>query len=625
MASAPTSPQIVGSTVFASKPGSPLLFAAGAIGQSPVSFSATGLPSGVSLSTTGTLTGTTPAAGSYPIGVTVSNAVGTAYATITLLAQDTLAATPPMGWNSYDSFGSSVTETEVMQAAQAQQAILLPAGYRYVVVDFLWFDPEDTIDAYGRFLPSTSRFPSATGTSGFTSLASSVHALGLSFGIHIMRGIPRAAVKANTPIWNSTYSASDAANTSDACPWDNHMWGVKGDTPAGQAWYDSIFAQYADWGVDFVKADDMLNPDVFPLIYHQDEVDAARQSIEKTGRSIVFSLSPGPMQTANAADLEANANQWRMVDDFWDTNGLSSLSDEFMAAASWQGVTGLSPGHWPDADMLPLGYLGPRCPVHASGPTALSQNQQVTVMTLWSILPSPLIFGGNEPMLSSDPWTTALLTNEEVIGVNQDSDGKEAQLLSQSGTQQTWSKDLSHGRKAVAFLNTGDQDVTMSVTFVSLGMSPQSTVRDAWHRTDLTVADAGPSVDVPYESAVLMVITPPQLAGADAGGGDASVDGMPDGSPLRGDAATTTQQDDGSAEAGQHDASRGMSTPAAGVDGSARSASGASSGGCSCGVVPGERSSDWRSSLALGAGAAFTACSWPRRRRRSKKGGRTTT
>lgn len=438
LASPPAMPRILGPAVLGAKPGSPFLYTVPATGTAPLTFSMTGLPAGLSLATgSGTISGTTPAAASYPLTVTVSNAMGRATASLTLSSGSTVALTPPLGWNSYDSFGSSVTENEVLAAAQAMKSQLQPFGWNTVVVDFLWFDPEDNVDANGRFLPSPSRFPSATGTLGFKPLADQVHALGLSFGIHIMRGIPRKTVTANSPIANSTFTATAAANTSDPCPWDSHMWGVHGDMPAGQAWYDAIFAQYAQWGIDFVKVDDMINNQVNPLNYHQTEVDAIGSSIDKTGRSIVLSLSPGPMQTSNSADLEANANMWRMVNDFWDVNGLSTLPDVFTASGNWQATSGLTAGHWPDADMLPLGFLGPRCPVHASGPTALSHNQQVTVMTLWSILPSPLIFGGNVPDLSTDatgPWTTALLTNEEVLAIQQDASGSHATRLVQQGT-----------------------------------------------------------------------------------------------------------------------------------------------------------------------------------------------
>jgi hypothetical protein len=583
MAPAPASPQIVGATTLSSKPGSPLLFTIGATGSPAPTFSATGLPAGISLSQSGTLSGTTPAAGTYTIDVTVTNSAGSAKATLTLVAGNTLAVTPPMGWNSYDSFGSSVTENEVMQAAQAQQATLLAAGYRYVVVDYLWFDPEDVVDANGRFLPSPSRFPSATGSSGFTSLANRVHALGLSFGIHIMRGIPRSSVSKNSSIAGSTYKASQAANTSDACPWDAHMWGVSGATPAGQAWYDSIFAQYAAWGVDFVKVDDMINNTVSPMVYHRPEADAIRGAIDQTGRSMVFSLSPGPMQTSDALSLEADANQWRMVNDFWDVNGLSTLSDVFNAAASWQAVTSLSPGHWPDADMLPLGYLGPRCPVHQSGLTALSHNQQVAVMTLWGILPSPLIFGGNEPMLSGDAWTTALLTNPEVVAVNQDALGKEATVFSQSGTQQTWTRDLSGGRKAVAFFNRGTQDATMSITLASIGMPSNSTVRDAWHRSEVSVTNGVPSISVPYQAAVLLVITPPQLATSDAGAPDAGGDAAASEGGPGGSGSSTGSGSSGSS--GSVGASSGLGSSSGSTSsGGGGSSTGSNSSGASGGI-----------------------------------------
>jgi alpha-galactosidase len=527
MAAPPGAPRILGPTVVGSKPGSPFLFTVPATGQTPLTFVASGLPAGLSIAaTTGTVSGTTPAAGSYPATITVTNAAGSATATLTVNAGATLALTPPMAWNSYDSFGSSVTEGEVMSAAQAMQTELQPFGYSGVVVDFLWFDPEQAIDSNGRYLPSSSKFPSATGNQGFKPLADKIHALGLSFGIHIMRGIPRKSVSANAPIANSTFTAAQAGNTSDPCPWDNHMWGVHGDTAAGQAWYDSIFAQYAEWGIDFVKVDDMLNPYSAPADYHQAETDAIRAAIDKTGRSIILSLSPGPMQTRDAANLNTDANMWRMVNDFWDTNGLSSLSDEFSAADNWQATSGLIVGHWPDADMLPLGYLGPRCPAHASGPSGLSHNQQVTVMSLWGILPSPLVFGGNPTRLSGDAWSSALLTNDEVLAVNQDAAGTHAKRIAQQGSTEVWARDLLGGRKAVALFNRGTDDATVSVTFSQLGISETPEVRDVWNRQDVTGMTTGISANVPHEGALMYTLSPPGGAGGDGGvAGGASAGG----------------------------------------------------------------------------------------------------
>lgn len=432
--------------------------------------------------------------------------------------------TPPMGWNSYDSYGASITESEVLQQAQALKALLQPDGWSYVIVDYRWYDGEDKIDSNGRFLPSAMKYPSATGSSGFTSLASSVHALGLGFGIHIMRGIPRAAVTANAPIAGSTYRASDAADTGDACPWDQHMWGVRGDMPAGQAWYDALFAEYAQWGVDFVKIDDMLNNTT--KTYHQAEANAIRAAVGKTGRAMVISFSPGPDDPSwlpsAVANLNANADMWRIVDDFWDQKAITDLPGVFRAAGTWQGVAGLTAGHWPDADMLPLGYLGPRCEWHASAETTFTRNQQVTILSLWSILPSPLMFGGNVQSLMTDattgPWTLALLTNEEVLAVNQDAAGTHAKRVSQSGSTEVWARDLSGGRKAVALFNNGTADATVAVTFAALGVSGAPAVRDLWQRADVTGMTTGLSVNVPYGAAAMYVLSPPSAGSGGAGG-----------------------------------------------------------------------------------------------------------
>ena len=513
----PAAPRILGATVVGSTPGSPFLYTISATGQAPLTFAATGLPDGLSIAaSSGTISGTTPAAGSYPINVSVSNSSGSASGTLTLTSGSTLALTPPLGWNSYDSFGASVTEKDVLAAAQAMKTTLQPYGWNTVVIDYLWYDPEQTIDANGRWLPSKSKYPSATGSDGFKALAAQVHALGLSFGIHLMRGIPRKAVTGNSPILNSTYTASQAGNTSDTCSWDSHMYGVKADTDAGKAWYDSIYQQYADWGVDFVKVDDMMNP-YGGNVLHSTEVQSVHNSIVKTGRSMILSLSPGPNQTKDVAVLNANANMWRQVNDFWDTSGLSSLSDEFTAATNWSTTSGITLGHWPDADMLPLGYLGPSCPAHGSGASALSHNQQVTVMTLWTMMPSPLMFGGNPTKLSGDTWTIALLTNEEVLAVNQDALGSRGKRIAQQGSTEVWAKDLSGERKAVALFNRDTQDATVSVTFSQLGMSGTLAVRDLWHRADVTGLTTGISLNVPHEGALMYTVTPPGGTGGNGG------------------------------------------------------------------------------------------------------------
>jgi hypothetical protein len=526
MAAPPAAPRLQPPFIVGARPSMPLLFTIPATGQAPLTFAATGLPAGITIAAaTGVISGTAPAAGSYPIAVTVMNGSGSASATYTLVSGGTVALTPPMGWNSYDSFGASVSEQDMLDQGTAVKQYLQPFGWNTVVIDYRWYDPDLPIDANGRYLPSTSKYPSATGNNGFKPLADKIHAMGLGFGIHIMRGVPRKSFDASSPIAGSTYTAKDAGNNGDPCPWDQHMWGVHGDTAAGQAWYDALFAQYASWGIDLVKIDDMLNNNT--KVYHQAEADAIRKSIDKSGRAIVLSLSPGPDDPSwlpnSSANLNTNANMWRIVDDFWDPNDgpLCDLTCAFTAIRTWQGVGGLTPGHWPDADMLPLGYLGPRKEwTGGNHQTNFTKNDQVTIMTLWSMLPSPLIFGGNPARLNSDAWTLALLTNEEVLAVSQDALGARGKRMA-SGTNDIWVRDLGGNRKAVAFFNRGTADATMSATFAQLGVTGTPAVRDLWHRADVTGMTTSLSVSVPGGAALMYTLTPPGTGGAGGGGGGA--------------------------------------------------------------------------------------------------------
>ena len=362
-----------------------------------------------------------------------------------------MTPTPPMGWNSYDAYGDSVTEAEVLANARYQKEHLLAHGYTYVVIDYRWYDPgahgdpngragaELAADEFGRLLPPTNRFPSAAGGKGFKPLADQIHAMGLKFGIHVMRGIPRQAVKANTPIQGGSFKAAEAANTASTCPWCPDMFGVDAAKPAGQAWYDSILRLYAGWGVDYIKVDDLSSP------YAKMEIEAIRGAIDRCSRAIVFSTSPGDnTPVSEAAHLKRHANMWRIGGDIWDN--WPSLTWTFDLLAAWKGHAG--PGHWPDADMLPLGRIGMR---GGTRWTNLSKDEQVMMMTLWAIAPSPLILGMNMP--ENDAWTLSLLTNDEVLAVDQDPLGCQGVRVVKQGDLEVWAKDLSGGAKAVAMFN----------------------------------------------------------------------------------------------------------------------------------------------------------------------------
>ncbi len=358
------------------------------------------------------------------------------------------APTPPMGWNSWDAYGLTITEAQFRANAKVLHDKLLPFGWRYAVIDEGWFleNPQDRphpdkliyeIDPYGRYVPVPARFPSAgksrtvSGYAGpapklpatiqetsFKPLADWVHAQGLLFGIHIVRGIPRASVERNLPIAGSSFHAQDAADTSDACGWDPTNWGVK-DNAAGQAWYDALIQQYANWGVDLLKVDCIADHP-----YKVSEIRQIRRAIDKSGRKIVLSLSPGPTNPSHAAEVASLANMWRISNDFWDlwsggnfADGFpQSLKGQFDHLAAWSQFD-FKPGQWPDADMLPFGELRPSPGWGEPRHTRLTADEQKTVMTLWSITQSPLILGANLTML--DDATLKLLTNREVLAIDQ--------------------------------------------------------------------------------------------------------------------------------------------------------------------------------------------------------------
>jgi len=234
-----------------------------------------------------------------------------------------LAPTPPMGWNSWDSYGLTITEPQFRANVDVLAKKLKPFGWNYAVIDEGWFlqNPEDRpkpdllryqIDPYGRYIPVPARFPSSAKDGGFKALGDYVHGLGLKFGIHIVRGIPRESVRRNLPVEGSSFKAVDVADQTDACPWDPTNWGVRNDA-AGQAWYDSLMRQYAGWGVDLIKVDCIASHP-----YKIDEIRMIHRAIEKTGRPMVLSLSPGPTALENAAEVGAEAQMWRISNDFWD-------------------------------------------------------------------------------------------------------------------------------------------------------------------------------------------------------------------------------------------------------------------------------------------------------------------
>jgi len=358
------------------------------------------------------------------------------------------APTPPLGWNSWDCFGTTVTEQQVKEQADAMVKYLLPSGYNYLTVDIEWYAPDSkghaydpkaifTMDEYGRLTPGLKKFPSAADGKGFKHLADYVHSKGLKFGIHIMRGIPRQAVEKNTPVLGTKVNAQDIAIKSSTCAWNPDMYGVDANSPEGQAYYNSIVQMYADWGVDFIKCDDISRP--YDNV-QKAEIEALRKAIDKTGRHILLSLSPGATPVKEGGHVMNQANIWRITDDFWDRWGL--LSAMFERLDAWTPFRG--PGHFPDADMLPIGI------VEFKRPTNFTKNEQYTLMSLWAIGRSPLILGGD--MTKLDDFTKEILTNPEMLKVNQQSTNNHQ--VSRDKNLIVWTADVPNSKdKYVALFN----------------------------------------------------------------------------------------------------------------------------------------------------------------------------
>lgn len=400
-----------------------------------------------------------------------------------------IAQYPPMGWNSWDCYGTAVTESIVRQNAEYMAERLKQYGWEYVVVDIQWYQPtavtheyvpfaELNMDEYGRLTPAENRFPSAAGGQGFKPLADYIHGLGLKFGIHIMRGVPRMAAHRRLPIHGFDGTCADAANPNSICAWNPDMYGTRSDIPAAQAYYDSIFRLYAQWGVDYVKCDDIARE--YPHCAR--EIEIISSAARNCGRDIALSLSPGPAPLERAEHLKEFANLWRITDDFWDDWRL--LKGMFERAEKWCIHAG--PGHWPDADMLPVGPL--RQNVNPKDWTKFTPAEQRTMMTLWCMMRSPLMIGGE--MTRFDDFTLRLLTNAPLLEIEKTTWCAHP-LYTREDTA-AWIAPRQDGQGVYAALfNLSDEAKTLHVSPEELGLAAISAATELWtgrEDTDLTAA-----------------------------------------------------------------------------------------------------------------------------------------
>jgi hypothetical protein len=418
------------------------------------------------------------------------------------------APTPPTGWNSWDAYGLTIDESDY-RANTSVLAVLKQYGWQYSVIDEGWYMENPfggsvrakkyVWDGNGILIPALNRFPSAANGAGFKPLADWVHAQGLKFGIHIVRGIPRQVVKDNLPIAGSDFHAADAADTTETCPWDEGNYGVR-DNAAGQAYYDSMLKLYAGWGLDFIKVDCISDHP-----YRPTEIRQIAEAIRKTGRPIVLSLSPGPTKVEHAAEVAKYAQMWRITDDHWDVWASHhkpgegefgfGVRDAFDRLAEWAPY--VKPGNWPDDDMLPWGSLTPHPGWGEPRQSRETHDEQRTEFTLWAISRSPLILGANLTRL--DEFTRSLITNKEVMDLNQQAVESRPGLLpiqkgqADSFPQRYWYARTggSHPRQYVAVFNLGDDPTRSDLPWMVFHLNNKAhAVYDIWNQKHVPGARA---------------------------------------------------------------------------------------------------------------------------------------
>ena len=406
-----------------------------------------------------------------------------------------------MGWNSWDCYGASVNEEIVRKNAEYMAKNLKKYGYEYIVVDIQWYEPtaenheyhpftELCIDEYSRVIPAENRFPSSKGGKGFAPLAEYVHSLGLKFGIHIMRGIPRQAVHMNKKILGTDKTARQIAKTDSICAWNSDMYGVDPEKEGAKEYYESIFKLYASWGVDFVKCDDIARE----MPKEETELVMLSNALRGCGREMVLSLSPGPAPLEKAELFKQTANMWRITDDFWDKWEL--LYDMFQRTEKWCTHTGF--GNYPDADMLPVGAI--LQDYGENNRTKFTEDEQFTMMTLWCIFRSPLMIGGE--LTKTDEFTLDLLTNEEILKMHKNA----------RHSHQVWRKEINgsehilwtaascEGGAYAAVFNAGERDSEIEIPLTDLEIYDSVKCKELWSGKEMPL-DSALSVKIPKHGA----------------------------------------------------------------------------------------------------------------------------
>jgi alpha-galactosidase len=498
---APAQPRINGPSVFGVRPGTQLLYTIPATGDRPMKFAAEGLPSGVTLDPdTGRMTGVIKESGEHKVVLLASNARGTARKPLRIIAGDRICLTPPMGWNSWNCWAAAVDQEKILRSAKAMAAAgLVQHGWTYVNIDDSWqglragSHPEASSPGVMRrqgagsspeaprseplAIQPNRKFPDMPG------LCNQIHALGLKPGIY------------STP-WVTSYAKFAGGSSDDSAgKWSEALANEKQWRHGRYSFAANDARQWAAWGFDYLKYD--WNPND---VEHVEEMGKA---LSASGRDIIYSLS-NSAPIAHARDWARLANCWRTTGDIWDEwdrndkDWRYSVSEIGFAQDPWARHAG--PGHWNDPDMLVLGYVGWGPELR---PTRLTPDEQYAHISLWCLLSAPLLIGCDMEHL--DPFTLNLLTNDEVLALDQDALGKQATRVAAIGAIDVYLKELEDGGRALGFFNRGEkQQIAVFNKLVRVGISGKQHVRDLWRQKDLPEAEGQVTVTVPSHGVVLL-------------------------------------------------------------------------------------------------------------------------
>jgi len=467
---APAMPRINGPKVYGVRPGNDFLFRIAASGERPMSFSSKGLPEGLSLDgKTGIIAGKVKKSGKYEVILTATNKKGINNRKLTIVCGNQIALTPPLGWNSWNCFACAIDQDKVKAAANAMvNSGLADHGWSYINIDDCWMvkpESDDSIvggeirDAQGN-MNTNKKFPDMKG------LADYVHRLGLKIGNYSGPG----------PKTCAGYTACYQFEEKDA-------------------------KRFAEWGFDYLKYDWCAYESVakdHSLPELKKPYIVMKEALEKAGRDIVYSLCQYGMGDVWEWGAEVGGNCWRTTGDI--TDDWSSVESIGFSQAGHEKYAG--PGHWNDPDMLVVGKVGWGPELH---PTRLSPNEQYTHISLWALLASPLLIGCD--MTQMDDFTYSLLTNDEVLDINQDPLGRQASRIAQYGNLEIWAKELEDGSKAVGLFNRGMFPAEITVTWKDLGIAGNHAIRDVWSQKDIGKSDKKFTATIPAHGVKLVRIS----------------------------------------------------------------------------------------------------------------------